>query len=471
MARKIRLFFDDVSQYIVLKGINQENIFRDQEDFSFYKGLLEGISGSLHVRIHAYCLLSKEIHLLATFASKEALSRFMQSLSLKYISYFNKKHKRKGTLWEGRYKSSPVEDKYLLQVMQYIESAPIREKVVKELDRYLYSSYQKNAQNQDDKILVPHDVYILFGKDDKDRANIYKSRFSNFPLYERALKYIYEAINRQEIIGTFEFIKKLEKSNNISLFPKKRGRPKKIRKKGQKMNGKLVVLDKVEHKSLKVSPLENLDFAKELSFVPLLANEVALVGEMFPVVFSSDETPSLLALTSLGGENLAINSEGKYISRYVPAYLRKYPFALASTKEDPEKRVILFDENASNISKTKGNQLFTKDGQESEVLKKAVQFLTDYEKQSMNTAAIVKTIVESGILEPREISVGEGEEKKVLVKGFQVASRKKLNELDDETLALWVRKGIISFLDAHINSLSKVETLFKIANQNQKSEN
>ena len=73
------------------------------------------------------------------------------------------------------------------------------------------------------------------------------------------------------------------------------------------------MLDKEKHKSLKVSPLENLNFAKELSFVPVLVTETAAVSEMFPVVFSAGENSSLVSLTALGGSNLAINTEGKYI--------------------------------------------------------------------------------------------------------------------------------------------------------------
>ena len=461
MARKIRLFFEDIALHIQVSGINQEKIFREDEDYLYYKELLRTLSVSLHVEIHSYALMPSSIHLLCTFKTKDKQSRFMQSLGLKYISYYNKKYQRSGTLWQGRYKSSLVEDRYVLQVMRYIES----------LKAVSHSSLSANRDAIDDPIIKQHEIYKLLGKDDSDRALVYKNTFLLKPLEKSMVVFIEEHLSRQTITGTEEFYKKLEKLVGETLGMKKRGRPKKNTKKGKEMFTKLVVLDKEKHKALKVSPLENLKFAKDLSFVPVLANEIAMVGEMFPVVFTADETPSLVALTSLGGENLAINAEGKYISRYVPAFLRKHPFSLASTKERPDEKVILIDEEANNVSKTRGKQLFTKDGEQSEILKNAINFLKDYEKQHLDTLAITKIIKDAGVLEDREISVGEGDKKKVLVKGFQVVNREKLNELDDETLALWVRKGIITFLDTHINSLSKIETLFKIASQNQQSQN
>lgn len=230
----------------------------------------------------------------------------------------------------------------------------------------------------------------------------------------------------------------------------------------------LVVLDKQKHKDLKISPLENLFFAKTNPFVPLLANEVAAVGASFPVVFSGDENPSLIALVSLGSESFAIDSHGKWITAYVPAYLRKYPFSLAATKENPEQKIVLIDEDAPLFSKSKGKQLFKKGGEASEVLTNAIQFLNTYEKELQTTNAIVKLIAQSGILEEREISIGEGDEKKVLVKGLRVVDREKLARLSDDILASWVRRGIITFIDAHLKSLENIQTLFRLVQQRQK---
>ncbi|WP_458699911.1 SapC family protein [Sulfurospirillum sp. 1307] len=474
MARKIRLFFEDVALLIVVKSLNKEAIFKDEEDYNFYLSLLEKLSSNLHVDIHSYSLSTEYIHLLGMFGQKDSLSRFMQSLNLNYINYYNKKYNRNGTLWEGRYKSSLVEDKFILSVMSYIESFSLRECKIDKQNPFKFTSHSKNAYANYDPIIRENEMYKLLGKDSKDRSLLYKKSFNKFILDKDLMNFIKNNLDKQTLTGSPEFYKKIEERVGDTIL-KKRGRPKNKKnqkeKEGKDMYNKLVVLDKEKHKSLKVTPLENLNFAKDLKFIPILANEIAMVSEIFPVVFTSDEIPSLVALTSLGKENLAINDEGKYISRYVPAFLRKYPFSLANTKEDSEQKVILIDEEASNVSKSKGKQLFNKEGEQTEVLKNAINFLTDYEKQNLNTQAVIKAIKDSGILEDREISVGEGEEKKVLINGFQVVNKDKLNALDDETLALWVRKGIITFIDKHLESLSKIEILFKLASQNQQTKN
>jgi len=464
LARKVRLFFDNIANHIVVKGINQEKIFRDESDFLFYKNLLEEISKNLYVSIHSYSLMPNYIHLLCTFEDKDSQARFMQSLGLKYVSYYNKKYKRSGTIWEGRYKSSLVEDKFILSVMRYIET----------ISHARYSSHINNSQDISDKTIKEHDMYTFLGKDEQDRAQLYKKHFINNPLKRDIKNFIEENLNKQSITGSLEFYKKLEALVGEPLVAKKRGRPKK-KSNDKKTNTrkemftKLVVLDRKEHKSLKVSPLENLKFAKDLAFVPIIISEVAEIVEMFPVVFSANEKSSLVTLTSLGGVNLAINSDGKYITKHVPAYLRKYPFSFANTKDNKEKKIVLIDEQASCVSKSKGKQLFTKDGNQSELLDNAIKFLVEYEKQEVVTKSMIKAIREQNVLEDREISIGEGEDKKVLVSGFQVVSKEKLNKLDDKILASWVRRGIISFIDLHLKSLSKIDVLFKLANQTKQS--
>lgn len=72
---------------------------------------------------------------------------------------------------------------------------------------------------------------------------------------------------------------------------------------------------------------------QDLAFVPVVVNETALMAEDFPVVFSSDENSSLMALVSLGGSNLAIDDNFKWIKRYIPLHLKKYPFAIANVKD------------------------------------------------------------------------------------------------------------------------------------------
>ena len=431
------------------------------QDCSYYKQIALEAAKALHVDVHAYAFCMDRIHFLATFHREDAASRFMQTLGLKYVAYFNKKYARSGTLWQGRYKSSFVEDRYILSVMHYIETLP----------QAFCSSAAHNKELKEDALVSAHQMYRLLASTKEDRAKIYLRRYGYGALDSALSEFIATHLRRQSITGSESFYEKLEAQTGLTLRAKRRGRPKKEHKnKGEKMFNKLVPLDKEKHKSLKVSMLEDLNFAKDLTFIPVLANEVALVAQTFPVVFTADEEPTLVALTSLGGGNLAINEEGKFITRYIPAFLRKYPFALAPKGDGTDEMVVLIDEGASNVSKTKGRQLFTKDGKESQLLQNSIAFLQEYEQQNILTRRIAKMIADSGILEDREISSGEGEQKQVFVRGFRVVSREKLNALDDATLARWVREGIIDLIDDHLKSLANIEVLYKLASQAQQSE-
>ncbi|MEA3315538.1 MAG: SapC family protein [Campylobacterota bacterium] len=468
MARKVRVFIENTPQHIILKSIDNTILFKDESDYLFFIDILNNLTSKIDIYIHSYVLMPKYFEFLATPKDDSTISKFMQSLGRQYVWYFNKKYNRTGTLWEGRYKSSLVEDRlYLFEIMRYIESLPKIDNIILDEKEYKYSSIQRNLFNKKDSIITYHNLYKKLGFTQSSRIKNYFNIFYS-DIEKQKRDFIITSLEKQLVTGSFEYIKELEKLAGLTLISKNRGRPKKEKiKKVKKMYKNLVVLDKEKHKELKISPLENLNFAKDNSFVPVIANEVALIGANFPVVFSADENPSLVSLVSLGGDSLAINTEGKWITPYVPSFFRKYPFSIASTKENANQKVILIDEESSLFSKSKGKQLFKKSGEQSDTLAHAIKFLTSHEQQMTITKNIAKLIANSGILEDREISVGEGDEKKVLVNGFKVVDRDKLNGLSDDILADWVRKGIISVIDAHLKSLDNIQTLFNIAQQRQ----
>lgn len=450
----------------MLKGLNTQNIFYDDED---YKKCLEFFKNLAHkeVYIHSFCLLPNQINIYCTPKSEESLPRFFQNFGRLYVRYFNKKYNRTGTLWDGRYKSSLVEDVlYSLDVMRYIEQLPVKMNLENDLSKYKYSSYSSNSSRENDLIIRKNIFYKNLSLNDEERIKKYKE-LVNISLSKEKFEFINNSLNKQLITGSVGFCKNLEKILGKTISLKQRGRPKKSINKGRNMYKKLVVLDKEQHKDLKVAALQNLEFSKDLSFVPVVLNEVALIGQTFPIVFSNDENNSLISLISLGGSNLALNNEFKWISKYVPINLRKYPFSIAGIKDKPEQKIILIDEESSLVTKTEGTAIFNETEEQTQLLTNAINFLKTVDTQTMLTNNITKLIKDSGILEDREITIGEGDEKKVLVKGFKVVSKEKLDALSDEILASWVRKGIITFIDAHLKSLENIQTLFDLASKKQ----
>jgi len=96
---------------------------------------------SYGITLHNYCLMSNHYHLLIE-TSTDNLSKFMRQLGMSYAIYFNKRYKRVGHLWQGRFKSWFVTDEsYLYTLMLYIEQNPLKANMIKKLEAYPYSSY------------------------------------------------------------------------------------------------------------------------------------------------------------------------------------------------------------------------------------------------------------------------------------------------------------------------------------------
>jgi len=408
LARKPRISLPNIPQHIIKRGMNQEKIFHDIEDYDYFYKLMIDSSEKLEIKIYSYVLMKEYFEFVISSSISENISKYMQTLARKYVLFYNKKYNRTGTIWEGRYKTSIIETK-------------------------LYLAKVKN----------------------KKEIN----------LSIKDIDFIEKCLQRETITGSDSFIQSIESIVGKSLVSKKRGRPKNNIIQGSKMYKKLELLSKEKHSNLKINSLTNLLFAKNMASIPVLISETEKIGGTFPIVFTGDESPSLIAITGLANDNLAINEEGKWISSYVPAVFRKHPFTYVNVKENTEQKAVAIDIEAQNISEKEGSALFDENKEQTQLLKDTIQFLTSYEQESMKTKSLAKIIADANILEDREISVGEGEEKKVLVKGFKVVDKEKLNALDDATLASWVRNGIITFINLHIKSLDNMQNLMNLSSQ------
>ncbi|HIC32497.1 MAG TPA: hypothetical protein EYO76_11320 [Flavobacteriaceae bacterium] len=127
--------------HIINRGVAQMRIFEEPADYEYFEELMCFYAKSYHITIHNYCLMSNHYHILLEIQS-ENLSKFMRQLNMNYSIYFNKKNKRVGHLWQGRFKSWFVTDEaYLYTLMCYIEQNPLKANMVKDIKEYPYSSY------------------------------------------------------------------------------------------------------------------------------------------------------------------------------------------------------------------------------------------------------------------------------------------------------------------------------------------
>ena len=123
MARALRVQFDGALYHLVVRANNRQPLFRDTHDRRHYLDLLSRYRGQFGFRIYCYLLINRQVHLLIE-TPKGNVSKIIQCLGTSYTSYFNRRHRRRGTLFEGRYNSYLVDrETALAEVTRYIHRA------------------------------------------------------------------------------------------------------------------------------------------------------------------------------------------------------------------------------------------------------------------------------------------------------------------------------------------------------------
>ena len=211
MARQLRFKIAGVAQLITQRGNNKQAVFFSEQDYSYYLKILNEAAMQEECQIHAFVLMANHIHLLATPNTPDGISQLMKTTGQRYVSYINKLEKRSGTLWDGRYKASLVEQgHYLIACMHYIEMAPVRSATVKIPKDYRFSSYRANAQGEGVGVkITPHQSYNALvpwaiDKSNEETQQKYKQLLRE-PQDEEELQTIHKAINSNLVFGNKQF--------------------------------------------------------------------------------------------------------------------------------------------------------------------------------------------------------------------------------------------------------------------------
>lgn len=227
MPRKPRLVIPGYPHHIILRGNNKNAVFYNDSDRIFFLNCLKDAKKKTESKIYAYCLMTNHIHLLVNPSSEDGLSNMIQSIGSRYVQNINHKYRRTGTLWEGRFKSSVVNnDRYLLACSRYIELNPLRANIVQKLEDYPWSSYLFKTGRKFDALLDEDPIYAGLGTTREERQKNYKKWFlANIP--EDEIDLIRKAIQKEGILGDKNFIQDVAKIVGRNDFLNHRGRPKK----------------------------------------------------------------------------------------------------------------------------------------------------------------------------------------------------------------------------------------------------
>lgn len=232
MPRKPRFFLSEVPIHFVHRGHSRSPVFYEDQDYTCYLHWLKVASEKYKLSVHAFVLMTNHIHILATPKRGTDASIFMQYIGRHYVPYINNKYGTSGSIWEGRFKSSLVqEESYFLSVMRYIELNPVRAKMVSSPSHYRWSSFAHNAGIRAIKLIRPHRVYETLGQEEKSRAKAYQELFRT-ELDAESKKKINDAWLTGTPLGN-EFFKEMVESKLMrKVGQDRRGRPGKILSKG-----------------------------------------------------------------------------------------------------------------------------------------------------------------------------------------------------------------------------------------------
>ncbi len=168
--------------HIMIRGINQQNIFADDEDHEKFMDILATHHKKIEYDLYAYCLMSNHVHLLLK-EGKEVLSNTMKRIGTSYVYWYNWQYNRKGHLFQDRFKSEVVEDDaYFLTVLRYLHQNPLKAGLTDDIRSYKWSSYQEYTSQK--KIVNVDFVLSLFDQE-RDKAIAKFKRFNNAPNKEQ----------------------------------------------------------------------------------------------------------------------------------------------------------------------------------------------------------------------------------------------------------------------------------------------
>jgi putative transposase len=225
MARRPRLILPAVPLHIIQRGNNRTPCFAAETDYQVYLSLLGQYAAATACQVHAYVLMTNHVHLLLSSGSRDGPSVLMRRLGQHYVQYFNRRHQRSGTLWEGRFRSCLVEqERYLLICQRYIELNPVRARMVSQPGAYHWSSFRANALGEENPLITPHVVYAGLGTHAAERRSAYRSLFQE-AMSAQLLEQIRYASNSNSPLGSEAFVSDTSRSLGITPLMPRRGRP------------------------------------------------------------------------------------------------------------------------------------------------------------------------------------------------------------------------------------------------------
>lgn len=176
MPRPPRVHFPGALYHVIARGNRGQAIFRSDRDRRHLLASLDKVWQQNRFRLYAFVLMTNHLHLLIE-VERSPLAKIMQSLLYRHSSYFNRTHKTRGHLFQGRYRAILCDrDAYLLELVRYLHLNPVRAGLVPRLDEYAWSSHPAYLGRERWPFLSTESVLGQFGK----QRGVARARYRKF---------------------------------------------------------------------------------------------------------------------------------------------------------------------------------------------------------------------------------------------------------------------------------------------------
>jgi len=216
-----------------------------------------------------------------------------------------------------------------------------------------------------------------------------------------------------------------------------------------------------KHGDWSIKPGSGYTFAGGINSVPLTTVEFANSASEYAIVFTGegDQIMPAVILGVRDQENLYLQEDGAWDARYVPAFVRRYPFVFASAEDGKTFTLCIDEEFEGCNSDGKGERLFDAEGAQTQYLKGVLAFLQDYQAQFVRTRAFCQKLQELNLLEPMQamVTLGSGEQSSLA--GFMGIERERLKALSGEQLADLARTDALELAYLPLHSLRNLSAV------------
>lgn len=225
MARRPRLAMAGEVHLVLLHGHNDQSVFADDPDRATFLGLLREAARRHDVVIHAYALLNNEVHLLLTPAHADALGRMVQSIGRRYVAAYNRRHARRGTLWDGRFRSGLIEaEGLLIAATVHVETLPVAAGLANAAGEWPWSSAAHHLGLRRDPLVTDHESYWQLGNTPFEREHAHTIALLEAQQETQDRRFT-DAARRSLVLGGPSFVSRVADTLARPVHARGRGRP------------------------------------------------------------------------------------------------------------------------------------------------------------------------------------------------------------------------------------------------------